>query len=103
MTIGLTQLRHSAHNVTFSPAFALLLADIFVCGFSALRAEKPHTIEIKYRGSERSRGAAEGYMRQHSIAKAELRQAGDLERCKPCELEAFPFIKPSLKNGRRCG
>ena len=26
---------------------ALVLADLLVCGFSALRAEKPHTIENK--------------------------------------------------------
>ena len=31
--------------------------DLLVCGFSALRAEKPHTIKMKYR-------SAEGSMRQ---------------------------------------
>src|SRR6476661_623937 len=34
------------HNTTFLPAvIAPVLADLLVCGFSALRAEKPHTIE----------------------------------------------------------
>jgi hypothetical protein len=27
------------------PRRAMVLSDLFVCGFSALRAEKPHTIE----------------------------------------------------------
>jgi hypothetical protein len=41
----------------FLPAFALVLADLLVCGFSARNAEKPHTLEIKHR-------SAEGSMRQ---------------------------------------
>jgi len=35
----------------------MVLADLFVCGFSARSAEKPHTIEKKHR-------SAEGAMRQ---------------------------------------
>jgi len=56
IVLGLTQLRHSASQRLVFACGSMVLADRLVCGFSVLRAEKPHTIE-KYR-------SAEGSMRQ---------------------------------------
>jgi hypothetical protein len=45
--LGLTQLRHSTSQNQVFACGSMVLADLLVCGFSALRAEKPHTIENK--------------------------------------------------------
>ena len=44
--LGLTQLRHSASQRHVFACGSMVRADLFVCGFSALRAEKPHTIKM---------------------------------------------------------
>jgi hypothetical protein len=47
MILGLTQLRHSLPQRHVFACGSTELADLLVCDFSALRAEKPHTIENK--------------------------------------------------------
>jgi len=49
------------HNATFLPTFALVLAALLVCDFSAQSAEKSHTNKKKVpRFPSLSKGAAEG-------------------------------------------
>ena len=43
--VGLAQLRHSASQRHIFACGSMVLADLLVYGFSALRAEKPYTIE----------------------------------------------------------
>jgi hypothetical protein len=48
MRLGFTQLRYSASQCRVFAWGSVVLAVLLVCGFSALRAEKPHTIETKH-------------------------------------------------------
>src|SRR6476620_348000 len=43
--LGLMQLRHSASQCHVFACGSMVLADLLVYGFSALRAEKPYTFE----------------------------------------------------------
>jgi hypothetical protein len=49
--LGVTQLRCSASQSRTFACGSMVLTDC-LCGFSALHAEKPHTLNAKYRSAE---------------------------------------------------